>query len=57
MLVYPTSNILPLPTDTPDSPIVMLMRPGVCDPSKYSMIDVMRVQSMILDLLMRESDQ
>lgn len=35
----------------------MLMRPGVCDPAKYSMTDVMRVQSMILDILMRESDQ
>lgn len=33
------------------------MRPGVCDPAKYSMIQVMQVQSMILDLFMRDNDQ
>lgn len=33
------------------------MRPGACDPAKYTMIQVMKVQLMMLDLAMRENDQ
>lgn len=50
--------VLPLPlTEAPDSPVIMLMRLGVCDPAKYTMQQSMKVSSMIMDLLMRDNDQ
>lgn len=40
---------LPLPlTENPDSHRVLLIRPGVYDATKYSIIDIMKVQSAIL---------
>lgn len=51
-------SFLPLPlTDKPDSPVLIMIRPGVYDPKKYSIQDVMKVSYMIGDILMRDNDQ
>jgi hypothetical protein len=48
---------LPLPgTDGPDGPRIMLIRPGTYDPNQYTISDVMRVSTMMNDLLMLEDD-
>lgn len=48
---------LPLPlTETPSSPRIMLMTPGGYDATKYTMQDVMKVSTMINDILMNEDD-
>lgn len=49
-------GMLPLPkTATPDGPRIMLMR-FVGDPSKYDVIDMMRVQTYISSICMIEDD-
>lgn len=35
----------------------MLYRPGSYDPSKYNISDLMKVSTMIMDILMRDNDQ
>ncbi|CRK86626.1 CLUMA_CG000462, isoform B [Clunio marinus] len=48
---------LPLPlTDKPDSPRVILIRPGAYDATRYRMIDIMKVANMICDILLIEDD-
>lgn len=48
---------LPLPlTDKPDSPRVILIRPGSYDAARYSMLDIMKVANMICDVLLLEDD-
>ncbi|XP_058464609.1 retinol-binding protein pinta-like [Malaya genurostris] len=48
---------LPLPqTETPDGPRIVLVRPGVIDPNKYPMQQVFKLQSMIIDIMMKEDD-
>lgn len=42
---------------TPDSPLTLIYRPGAHDPSKYNIIDIMKVSTMTMDILMRDSDQ
>lgn len=51
-------SFLPLPlTDKPDSPVLVMIRPGVYDPKVHSIQNVMKVSSMIGDLIMRDNDQ
>lgn len=51
-------SFVPLPlTDKPDSPVIIMIRPGVYDPKKYTIQDVMKVSTMINDILMRDNDQ
>ncbi|KAL0849063.1 hypothetical protein ABMA28_013425 [Loxostege sticticalis] len=40
----------------PDSPVISLVRPGVYDPSKYTMMDVMSCASMIQKIVLIEND-
>lgn len=48
---------LPLPdTESPGSPRIMLMRPGAYDANKFSIQDVMKVSTMVNDILMLEDD-
>ncbi|CRK86620.1 CLUMA_CG000457, isoform A [Clunio marinus] len=48
---------LPLPiTDSPDSPRLMLMRPGAFDATKFTMQDVMKISTMVMDISMQEDD-
>uniref|UniRef100_A0A182SEE1 CRAL_TRIO_N domain-containing protein n=1 Tax=Anopheles maculatus TaxID=74869 RepID=A0A182SEE1_9DIPT len=48
---------LPLPlTDGPDAPRIMLIRPGVYDPKQYTIEEVIKVSTMINDILMLEDD-
>lgn len=48
---------LPLPvTETPGSPRIMLIRPGAFDANKYTIQEVMRVNTMVNDILMIEDD-
>ena len=50
-------SALPLPdTETPGSPRLFLIRPGVCDAQKYTMQESMKVSGMINDILMLEDD-
>uniref|UniRef100_A0A182PGB9 CRAL-TRIO domain-containing protein n=1 Tax=Anopheles epiroticus TaxID=199890 RepID=A0A182PGB9_9DIPT len=48
---------LPLPlTDGPDAPRIMLIRPGVYDPKRYTIEEVIKVSTMINDIVMLEDD-
>ncbi|CAO1434182.1 unnamed protein product [Diamesa hyperborea] len=48
---------LPLPlTDKPDSPRVILIRPGCFDPSLFSIQDAMKVSTMMQDIMINEDD-
>lgn len=48
---------LPLPnTESPGSPRIMLMRPGVYDANEYTMHEVMKVMTMVNDITMIEDD-
>lgn len=48
---------LPLPdTESPGSPRIMLVRPGVYDANKVTIQEVMKVSSMVNDILMIEDD-
>uniref|UniRef100_A0A1L8DZG8 Putative phosphatidylinositol transfer protein sec14 n=1 Tax=Nyssomyia neivai TaxID=330878 RepID=A0A1L8DZG8_9DIPT len=48
---------LPLPnTVEPDSPRVIIMRPGVYDANKYDITDIMRIRIMANDIQMLEDD-
>jgi hypothetical protein len=48
---------LPLPqTETPSSPRIILIRHGAYDPNVYSIQDVMKVATMVNDILMRSDD-
>lgn len=48
---------LPLPvTEHPGSPRIMLIRPGQYDPNKFTIQEVMRVSTMVNDILMIEDD-
>lgn len=48
---------LPLPNlETSDGPRYFLIRPGNYDPAKFSIQDIIKVSTMIGDLLMREDD-
>ncbi|KAJ6641038.1 Alpha-tocopherol transfer protein-like [Pseudolycoriella hygida] len=48
---------LPLPkTETPGSPRLMLMRAGIYDASEFTMQEVMKVTTMINDIIMIEDD-
>lgn len=43
-------------TETPDSPRILLIRPGVYDPNLYKIEDILKVANMINDILMLEDD-
>ncbi|XP_055532754.1 retinol-binding protein pinta-like [Wyeomyia smithii] len=43
-------------TESPDSPRVILIRPAMYDPAKYTIEDVIRVSTMANDLMMVEDD-
>lgn len=43
--------------EAPDSPITLIYRPGIHDPSKYNIAELMKVSTMIMDILMRDNDQ
>jgi len=48
---------IPLPTlESPDGPRYFLIRPGAYDPAEYSIQDIMKVSTMIGDLMMRTDD-
>ncbi|EAA43295.4 AGAP012165-PA, partial [Anopheles gambiae str. PEST] len=48
---------VPLPnTVTPDGPRIILVRPGVYDPSKYTIQEVFRYNTMMSDIMMKEDD-
>lgn len=48
---------LPLPlTETPDSPRIVLVRPGIFDPNIFTIQDAMRVTTMMLDYMLNEDD-
>ncbi|KAJ6645543.1 Alpha-tocopherol transfer protein-like [Pseudolycoriella hygida] len=48
---------LPLPvTESPGSPRLMLIRPGAFDANKFTIQEVMRVNTMVNDILMIEDD-
>ncbi|XP_058833369.1 retinol-binding protein pinta-like [Topomyia yanbarensis] len=52
-----TGCFVPFPqTETPDGPRLVLVRPGVGDPSMFSMQQVFKLQTMILDIMMKEDD-
>uniref|UniRef100_A0A1B0DFH3 CRAL-TRIO domain-containing protein n=1 Tax=Phlebotomus papatasi TaxID=29031 RepID=A0A1B0DFH3_PHLPP len=49
--------VVPLPlTERPDSPRIMLFRPGVYNPTLYSIHDMMRVSLMVNDILLCRDD-
>lgn len=43
-------------TDSPESQRLILVRPGIFDPSEFTIQDAFRVVSMILDILINEDD-
>lgn len=48
---------LPLPlTERPDSPRLILIRPGAFDPHKFTIQESFKVSNMIQDILMNEDD-
>lgn len=48
---------IPLPDlESPDGPRYFLIRPGAYDPSKYSIEDIIKVSTMIGDLMLNEDD-
>lgn len=48
---------LPLPdTESPGSPRIMLIRPGIYDANHFTMQEVMNVSTMVNDILMVEDD-
>lgn len=48
---------MPLPfTQEADSPRIVLIRPGVYDASVYKVDDVLKVTTMIQDILINEDD-
>lgn len=48
---------LPLPnTETPGSPRIVLVRPGVNDPANCNIHDIFRVNMMFSDIMFREDD-
>ncbi|XP_055530861.1 alpha-tocopherol transfer protein-like [Wyeomyia smithii] len=50
-------SCLPLPlTETTDGPRILLFRPGVTDPSKFTIQEVFRCNSMIMDIMLKEDD-
>lgn len=49
--------VLPLPdTETPGSPRLMLMRPGAYDANEFGINEVMKVSTMVNDILLIEDD-
>lgn len=54
--IFSVAIILPK-TENPDDPRVMLMRPGIYDPNKISVMDIMRVNYMILCSTILDDDQ
>ncbi|XP_058064951.1 retinol-binding protein pinta-like, partial [Anopheles bellator] len=50
-------SLIPLPnTATPDGPRIILVRPGVYDPSKYTIEEVFKYNTMVVDIMMKEDD-
>lgn len=48
---------LPLPdTESPGSPRIMLIRPGIYDANQFTIQEVMKVSTMVNDILMVEDD-
>lgn len=48
---------LPLPhTETPESPRIVLIRPGCYDAEKFTVLETMKVSSLIFEIMMREDD-
>lgn len=48
---------IPLPNlESPDGPRYFLIRPGSYDPSEYSITDIIKISSMVGDLLFHEDD-
>lgn len=48
---------LPLPNlENPDGPRYFLIRPGSYDPSEYTIQDIMKISTMIFDLMMHDDD-
>lgn len=48
---------VPLPNlEAPDGPRYFLVRPGCYDPSKYTIEDIIKVSTMIGEMMMREDD-
>lgn len=57
-LIFKSNRIgLPLPiTEKPDSPRLILIRPGAYDANAFSLPEVFKISNMIQDCLMREDD-
>ncbi|ETN66916.1 hypothetical protein AND_001287 [Anopheles darlingi] len=50
-------SAIPLPnTVTPDGPRIILIRPGTYDPTKYTIQEVFRYNTMMADIMMKEDD-
>lgn len=47
---------LPIPLGGADGPRILLIRPGVYDPSKYKIEEIMKISTMVNDILMNEDD-
>lgn len=48
---------LPLPlSDGPAGPRLFIFRPGICDPDQHKMLDIIKVNTMIIDILLLEDD-
>lgn len=43
-------------TEKPESPRIVLVRPGIFDPQVYTIQDAMRVTTMMLDYMLNEDD-
>lgn len=56
MFAYSVAVVLPK-TEKPDDPRVMLMRPGIYDPDKINVADVMRVNYMFFCATIMDDDQ
>ncbi|XP_053684682.1 alpha-tocopherol transfer protein-like [Sabethes cyaneus] len=52
-----SGSCLPLPlTDTPGGPRIVLLRPGVTDPNKFTIYEAFKCNSMIFDIMLKEDD-
>ncbi|XP_058065045.1 alpha-tocopherol transfer protein-like, partial [Anopheles bellator] len=50
-------SVIPLPnTVTPDGPRIILVRPGVYDPSKFTIQEIFKYNTMMADIMMKEDD-
>ncbi|XP_058065080.1 alpha-tocopherol transfer protein-like, partial [Anopheles bellator] len=50
-------SVIPLPnTVTPDGPRIILVRPGVNDPSKFTIQEIFKYNTMMADIMMKEDD-